>query len=95
MKGKQCSTHWLYANEFKSMFPDVKLAGDKIVTEQNGLYSSGGASSYWNLLLYLVEKYTDRETAILASKFFLLDIGRKSQSPFTIFRGRRSTMMRK
>lgn len=89
MKGKQCSTHWLYANEFKSMFPDVKLAGDKIVTEQNGLYSSGGASSYWNLLLYLVEKYTDRETAILASKFFLLDIGRKSQSPFTIFRGQK------
>lgn len=89
MKGKQCSTHWLYANEFKTMFPDVKLAGDKIVTEQNGLYSSGGASSYWNLLLYLVEKYTDRETAILASKFFLLDIGRKSQSPFTIFRGQK------
>ena len=89
MKGKQCSTHWLYANEFKSMFPDVKLAGDKIVSEQNGLYSSGGASSYWNLLLYLVEKYTDRETAILASKFFLLDIGRKSQSPFTIFRGQK------
>lgn len=89
MKGRQCSTHWLYANEFKAMFPDVKLAGDKIVTEQNGLYSSGGASSYWNLLLYLVEKYTDRETAILASKFFLLDIGRKSQSPFTIFRGQK------
>ncbi|MBZ0202476.1 MAG: helix-turn-helix domain-containing protein [Ignavibacteria bacterium] len=89
MKGKQCSTHWLYANEFSHMYPDVVLAGDKVVTDQNGLYSSGGATSLWNLLLYLVEKYTGRETAILASKFFLLDIGRSSQSPFIMFRGQK------
>ncbi len=89
MNGKQCSTHWLYSNEFSHMFPDVKLASDKVVTDQNGLYSSGGATSLWNLLLYLVEKYTGRETAILASKFFLLDIGRSSQSPFIMFRGQK------
>jgi transcriptional regulator GlxA family with amidase domain len=89
LKGKQCSTHWLYANQFRSMFPDVMLVDDKIVTEQNGLYTSGGATSYWNLLLYLVEKYTDRETAILATKFFLLDIGRRNQSSFIIFRGQK------
>lgn len=89
LKGKQCSTHWLYAAQFRQMFPDVKLADDKIVTDQNGLYSSGGATSYWNLLLYLVEKYTDRETAILISKFFLLDIGRQNQSSFIIFMGQK------
>lgn len=89
LKYKQCSTHWLYANKFRQMYPDVHLADDKIVTEHNGLYTSGGASSYWNLLLYLVEKYTDRETAILVSKFFLLDIGRTSQSSFVIFRGQK------
>lgn len=89
LKAKQCSTHWLYANQFRNMFPDIMLVDDKVVTEQNGLYTSGGASSYWNLLLYLVEKYTDRETAIMASKFFLLDIARTSQSPFTIFRGQK------
>ncbi len=89
LKAKQCSTHWLYANQFRNMFPDVMLVDDKVVTEQNGLYTSGGASSYWNLLLYLVEKYTDRETAIMASKFFLLDIARTSQSPFIIFRGQK------
>ncbi len=89
LKGKQCSTHWLYAAQFRQMFPDVKLADDKIVTDQNGLYSSGGATSYWNLLLYLVEKYTDRETAILISKFFLLDIGKQNQSSFIIFTGQK------
>src|SRR6185436_15520909 len=82
MKGKQCSTHWIYANEFRTMFPDVTLVDGGIITEEQGIYSSGGASSYWNLLLYLVEKYTDRATAILASKYFAIDIDRDSQSAF-------------
>lgn len=89
LKGKSCATHWLYNHEFRSFFPDVKLVNDKIIVDQGGLYSSGGANSYWNLLLYLVEKYTDRETAIYASKYFALDIGRNSQSPFTLFRGQK------
>jgi transcriptional regulator GlxA family with amidase domain len=89
LDGKSCSTHWLFANQFRSMFPDVHLTADKIITEQNGLYSSGGASSYWNLLLHLVEKHAGRDMAILASKFFLLDIARQSQSPFAIFKGQR------
>src|SRR5690606_33765133 len=89
MDGKSCSTHWLFANEFRTMFPEVNLVDDKLITDENGLYSSGGANSYWNLLLYLVEKYTNREMAIMASKFFLLDIGRNSQSPFVMFRGQK------
>lgn len=89
LKGKSCSTHWLFANEFRALFPDVQLTDDKVITDQGGLYSSGGANSYWNLLLYLVEKYTSREMAIVASKFFLVDIDRHSQSPFVIFKGQK------
>jgi transcriptional regulator GlxA family with amidase domain len=89
LDGKKCSTHWLFANEFRTMFSEITLVDDKIVTEQNGLYTSGGASSYWNLLLHLVEKYTNREMAILASKFFVLDISRNTQSPFSIFKGQK------
>lgn len=89
LKDKSCSTHWLFANEFRTMFPDVILTDDKIITEQNGIYSSGGATSYWNLLLYLVEKYTNREMAIMASKFFLLEMDRGSQSQFMMFKGQK------
>lgn len=89
LKGKECSTHWLFAKEFKEMFPDVVLVDDKVVTAQKGLYSSGGATSYWTLLLYLVEKYTSREMSIMASKFFLLEMGRNTQSPFVMFRGQK------
>lgn len=90
LDGKQCSTHWAYANEFREMFPQVDLKDGSVITEEHHIYSSGGAHSYWNLLLYLVEKYTDRETAILASKFFAVDIDRDSQSAFMMFQGQKN-----
>jgi transcriptional regulator GlxA family with amidase domain len=89
LNGKKCSTHWNSANEFRTMFPDVELVDGSIITEENGIYSSGGANSYWSLLLYLVEKYTDRDTAILASKYFAVDIDRESQSAFMMFKGQK------
>lgn len=89
LAGKSCSTHWLFSNDFRNRFPDVRLEHEKIITDQNGLYTSGGATSYWNLLLYLVEKYTTREMAVMASKFFLLEMQRNSQSQFIIFKGQK------
>ena len=89
LNGKKCSTHWLSANEFRNMFPEVTLTDGSIITEEKGLYSSGGASSYWNLLLHLIEKHTNREMAIRASKYFAIEIDRKSQSPFIMFNGQK------
>ncbi len=89
LNGKKCSSHWNSANEFRTMFPDVELVDGSIITEEQGIYSSGGANSYWSLLLYLVEKYTDRDTAILASKFFAVDIDRESQAAFMMFEGQK------
>ncbi len=89
LNGRECSTHWLFANEFRAMFPEVELIDGRIISEADGVYSSGGASSYWNLLLHLVEKYTNREIAIQAAKFFAIEIDRKSQSPFIMFNGQK------
>lgn len=89
LDGKKCSTHWNSGNEFRAMFPTVELVDGSIITEENGIYSSGGANSYWNLLLHLVEKYTDRHTAILASKYFAIDIDRDSQQSFMLFNGQK------
>lgn len=89
LSGKKCSTHWGFQNEFQEMYPDVEVVEGNIVTEETRIYSSGGAHSYWNLLLYLLEKYTDRQTAILASKYFAIDIDRESQSAFAMFKGQK------
>lgn len=89
LKGRQCATHWRFVNEFRHMFPDVQLVDDKIMTAQDGIYTSGGAYSYLNLVVYLVEKYAGRDVAILAAKAFMIDIDRHSQSPFIIFTGQK------
>lgn len=90
INGRNCSTHWRAANEFKSRFPDVNLVAEKVITDENGIYSSGGAFSSANLILYLIEKYVGREASIFCSKIFQIDIDRNSQSPFIIFQGQKS-----
>lgn len=90
LNGKKCSTHWAYIEEFKQKYPLIEVEDGAIITEHENIYSSGGASSLWNLVLYLVEKYSDRETAVMISKYFALDIGRDSQAAFAIFRGQRN-----
>lgn len=90
LNGKKCSTHWGFADEFKLLYPEVELMDGQIVTEINGLYSSGGANSYWNLLLHLIEKYSDRAMAIYVAKYFAIDISRNSQSAFSMFQGQKN-----
>jgi len=89
LDGKNCSTHWSAAENFKAMFPEVKLQADQLITDEDGIYTNGGAYSFLNLLIYLVEKYYDRQTAIFCSKVFQIDMDRKSQSAFTIFTGQK------
>ena len=86
---RKCATHWMAANEFRKMFPDVDLVTEKIITDEQGIYSSGGAFSYLNLILYLIEKYAGRDIAVLSAKVFAIEIDRDSQSPFIIFQGQK------
>ncbi len=89
LEGRQCTTHWGYAAEFRQRFPEALLVPDRIITDDKALYCSGGALSFQNLLIYLIEKYAGRDVAVLAAKTFMIDIDRDSQSPFTIFRGQK------
>jgi transcriptional regulator GlxA family with amidase domain len=90
LDGRSCSTHWAAADAFRTMFPEVNLQPDKLITDENGIYTNGGAYSFLNLMLYLVEKYFDRQTAIFCSKVFQIEMDRQSQSAFTIFTGQKS-----
>ena len=87
LKGQSCATHWKAESQFRSLFPDHKLATNKIITDYKGLYTAGGATSSLNLVLYLVEKYSGREAALYCAKVLQIDIERNSQSPFIIFQG--------
>lgn len=90
LDGKSCATHWAADEPFRRMFPNVNLHTDQLITDENGIYTNGGAFSFLNLIIYLVEKYYDRQTAIYCSKIFQIEPDRNSQSPFTIFNGQKS-----
>src|SRR5258706_3744843 len=89
LDGRTCSTHWAATDNFRTMFPKVNLQTDKLITDENGIYTNGGAYSFLNLMIYLVEKYYDRQTAIFCSKVFQIEMDRQSQSAFIIFKGQK------
>ncbi|MEO6610873.1 MAG: helix-turn-helix domain-containing protein [Chitinophagaceae bacterium] len=89
LDGRNCSTHWSAADNFRTMFPNVHLQPDQLITDEKGICTNGGAYSFLNLVIYLVEKYYDRPTAIFCSKVFQIEMDRNSQSGFTIFTGQK------
>lgn len=87
LSGKTCSTHWALSENFKELYPDVNLQTDQLITDENGIYTNGGAYSFLNLLMYLIEKFYDRQTAIHCAKYFQIDLDRNMQAEFSIFSG--------
>jgi transcriptional regulator GlxA family with amidase domain len=65
------------------------LLPEKIISEDNGIYSSGGAYSFLNMLIHLIEKYYGRETAIRCSKVAEIEYDRTDQNQFVIFNGQK------
>ena len=89
LNGKSCATHWTAHDLFQKRYPNVNLIPEKIICEDNGIYTSGGAYSILNFTLYLIERYFGRETAIWCSKISEIEFDRISQSEFIVFSGQK------
>lgn len=89
LNGKRASTHWMAAGEFRRLFPEVELVSNRIIVDEGRLYSSGGATAFLNLTLYLIEKYCGRETAVFISKSMLIDMQKAPQNVYAVFSGQK------
>lgn len=85
LNGKPATTHVMASAAFAGIFPEVQLQSDKVLTAAEGIYTSGGATSTFHLLLYLVEKYCGRPLAIQTAKVFAIDMDRYTQTYFSVF----------
>ncbi|RXK86556.1 GlxA family transcriptional regulator [Filimonas effusa] len=85
LNGKRATTHVMAAPVFKKLFPHVLLQPEAVVTHDAGLYTSGGATSSFHLMLYLLEKYCGRSMAIEMAKMFSIDMDRQQQLHFAGF----------
>jgi len=89
LSGKSCTSHWRAIGDMKQRYPEINMLPDAVITDQDGVYTSGGAFSSLNLILYLVEKFCGREVGIQISKNFSIDMDRISQAHFAVFHGQR------
>ncbi|TDW95746.1 GlxA family transcriptional regulator [Dinghuibacter silviterrae] len=87
LEGRCCTAHWRDIEDLKRRYPDTRFLSRMVMTDQDGLYTSGGAFSAFHLVLYLIEKYCGRDMGIWASKMFSLDMDRESQAYFAVFQG--------
>src|SRR2546425_397527 len=84
LDGRRATTHWFFANEFRRRFPKVDLQERHMVVDEGNVVTCGGATTFLNLMIYLIGKYFSHDLAVHASKIFLIDMDRPSQLPFTI-----------
>ena len=84
LNGKAATTHWLGAELFQKLFPQIALLDDKIIVDNHRIYSCGGAFSYTSLLIYLIEKYCGRHAAVMISKIFMIHLHDTQQQSYAI-----------
>lgn len=89
LSGKSCTSHWMAIEDMQQRYPDTNVLPDVVITDHEGTYSSGGAFSSLNLILYLIEKFCGREVGIQISKLYSIDMDRVSQAHFAVFQGQR------
>jgi len=82
LDGKISTTHWAFADDMQEKFPAVDVHSDKIITEQDNLICAGGATSWQDLVVYLIEKYSTVDTAKYIEQFFLLNSHQEGQRPY-------------
>ncbi|MFB2120223.1 GlxA family transcriptional regulator [Parapedobacter sp. 2B3] len=85
LNGKRATTHVDAADKLAACFPHIKLMRDAVVTHDANIYTSGGATSGFHLMLALIQKHCDREMAVRMAKLFSIDMDRESQSYFGHF----------
>jgi transcriptional regulator GlxA family with amidase domain len=90
LDGKIATTHVDAVRAFANTFPNIMLRVDKTVTEDQKIYTSGGSTSSFHLLLHLVQKHCGKDVAVRISKIFAIDMDRHSQSYFSTFTPSRS-----
>lgn len=85
LDNKPATTHINAESAFAKLFPLVQLQAEAVVTEQDRVYTSGGATNTFHLLMLLLEIYCSKKIAVKAAKVFSIDLDRNRQTYFGTF----------
>ena len=82
LDGRRATTHWGAAAAFRARYPRVRWQPELLITEEAGLFCSGGVYAAVDLSLYLVQKLCGQRVAIDCAKSLLVDMPRVSQAGY-------------
>lgn len=85
LDNRPATTHINADQAFARAFPSVILKANAVVTEKDRIYTSGGATNSFHLMMRLIEKYCSRSMAVRTAKLFAIDMDRSQQSYFGTF----------
>ncbi len=88
LDGMNATTHWAFAQTFRRNYPNIRLRIDELLIvsgERGEFVMSGAASSWQDLILYLIARHASPATAQAIGKFLLYRCDSRSQSPFMAF----------
>jgi len=86
LNGLQATTHWQCAALFRQRYPEVLLRSCEMVTQQERLYCSAGASAYHDISIHLIRDFFGASVAQQCAKMILIDADRLSQSQYASFK---------
>lgn len=85
LDNKPATTHINAERSFARLFPLVQLQAEAVVTGKDRIYTSGGATNTFHLLMLLLEIYCSKQIAVKAAKVFSIDLDRNRQTYFGSF----------
>ena len=86
---RRCTTHWHQTQQFRELFPNADCCKHTVLTEDRSVFTSGGAFTFLNLVVYLIERFYGKEVAQWAVGMFQVDYHRSSQNQFVLFDSQR------
>ena len=85
LDGRTATTHWMYAAHMQRRYPAVRVVAERLMVDHGDVITSGGATTFLDLALYLVERFAGRERANAAARVLLIDGARTSQLPYATY----------
>lgn len=85
LDGQEATTHWSAKGFFEAYYPTVKLRPERILSlagPAHRLITGGGSSSWEDVALYLIARFSSETEAVRAAKVFLLGDHSEGQLPF-------------
>lgn len=85
LDGADAASHWLMADVFRDRYPAVNFRPERILCDSGRsgrLITTGGASSWQDLALYLIGRFCGAEEAARIARLFVIGDRRDGQLPF-------------